>query len=59
MTDDNTDYKVRTLLIKLGYSFEETTPPVYAFALNLRKAGIDRDRLIQLLTLAFPIEINF
>lgn len=59
MTDNNSDFKVRPLLERLGYSFEETTPPVYAFALNLRKAGIDRDRLIQLLTLAFPIEINF
>lgn len=58
MTDDNTDFKVRTLLIKLGYCFKDNTPPAYAFALNLRKVGIDKDRLIQLVTLAFPVEIN-
>lgn len=59
MTDSNTDFKVKTLLIKLGYCFNETTPAAYAFALNLQKAGISRDRLIQLVTLTFPVKINF
>lgn len=59
MTDDNSDFKVRTLLIKLGYSFEETTPPAYAFALNLKAAGMCQIRIVQLVTLTFPIEINF
>jgi hypothetical protein len=59
MTDNNSDYKVRPLLEKLGYSFETTTPPAYALALNLQKVGFDKDRIIQIVSLTYPIQINF
>lgn len=60
MTDiDNNDYKVRPLLEKLGYSFESNQPAAYALALNLQKVGFDRDRIIQVVSLTYPIKVNF
>lgn len=59
MTDNNSDFKVRPLLERLGYSFKEKTPAAYAFALNLKAAGMCQIRIVQLVTLTFPIEINF
>tara|TARA_Y100000780_G_C13688423_1_gene418538 strand:+ start:2897 stop:3091 length:195 start_codon:yes stop_codon:yes gene_type:complete len=53
------EYKIRPLLEKLGYSFEKGQPPAYALALNLKKLGLDRDRLIQIVSLTYPIQINF
>lgn len=59
MTDNNSDYKVRPLLEKLGYSFVGSHPPAYALALNLQKVGFDRDRVIQIVSLTYPIQISF
>lgn len=58
MNNTNDTYKVRPLLEKLGYSFETTTPPAYALALNLQKVGFDKDRVIQIVSLTYPIQIN-
>ena len=59
MTDNNSEYKIRPLLEKLGYSFEKSHPASYALALNLQKIGFDRDRIIQIVSLTYPIQINF
>jgi len=50
---------VKALLEKLGYSFECGQPPAYRLALDLHKIGFDRDRIIQMISLTYPIEINF
>lgn len=55
----NNKLNVKALLEKLGYSFESTHPPAYQFALSLDKAGLDKDRIIQLVSLSFPIKVNF
>ncbi|MEQ5875236.1 hypothetical protein J3455_11880 [Pseudoalteromonas sp. NFXS39] len=49
-----TDYSMRDLLISLGYSFESSTPPAYSFCLALRRAKIDKLKIVQLVTLAYP-----
>ena len=59
MTDNNSEYKIRPLLEKLGYSFESSQPASYALALNLQKVGFDRDRIIQIVSLTYPIKVNF
>ena len=57
MTDKKIN--VKKLLERLGYSFMTTNPPCYNFALTLEKLGFDEIRITQMVSLNFPIEINF
>ena len=55
----DTKINVKRLLEKLGYSFEDTHPPCYSLALALEKTGFDEIRITQIVTLNYPIQINF
>ncbi|MGS0498203.1 hypothetical protein ACU8V4_13750 [Pseudoalteromonas mariniglutinosa] len=50
---------MRNLIKKLGYDFERSNPPAYTLALALQKVGFDRDRIVQIVSLVYPLEINF
>ncbi|BDF96487.1 hypothetical protein KAN5_33250 [Pseudoalteromonas sp. KAN5] len=55
----NNKINVKALLERLGYDFTQNSPSAYAFALALEKLGFDEIRITQMVSLKFPIEINF
>ncbi len=57
MSDNKTN--IKALLEYLGYDFTTNTPPAYAFALALEKSGFSKLRIVQLVSLNFPIKVNF
>ncbi len=52
------ELNIRSLLKSLGYDFSEKTPPAYRLALSLYKVGFDRDRIIQIVSISYPIELK-
>lgn len=57
MSDNKTN--IKALLEYLGYDFTDRVPSAYAFALALEKSGFSELRIVQLVSLNFPIKINF
>ena len=47
---------IRGLIRKLGYDLKNGNHPAYTLALCLHKLAYDRDRIIQAITLCYPIQ---
>lgn len=54
MTNDN----MMQFLRDLGYSFENRNPPVYSFALALKKLGMSELKIVQLVSLHYPLPLD-